>query len=67
MGGGGVADKFGAPLHIVHGLPDGGHLLANAAAAVGAAVIVSHPESAAGVLKSAEEAGGARRVRAGSA
>jgi nucleotide-binding universal stress UspA family protein len=50
-----VADKFSAPLQIVHGTPDAGHLLTEAAAAIGAAAIAEHRESAEAILKSVEE------------
>ena len=41
-----VADKFSAPLQIVHGTPDAGHLLTDAAAAILAAAIAEQRESA---------------------
>ena len=50
-----VADKFSAPLQIVHGTPDAGHLLTDAAAAILAAAIAEQRESAEAILKSVEE------------
>ena len=50
-----VADKFSAPLQIVHGMPDAGHLLTGAAAAILAAVVTEQRESAEATLKSVEE------------
>jgi nucleotide-binding universal stress UspA family protein len=51
-----IADTFAAPLHIVHAMPDVGHLLFDAAAGVRAALIAEQRESAETILKSVEEA-----------
>ena len=51
-----IADTFAAPLHIVHAMPDVGHLLFDAAAGVRTALIAEQHESAETILKSAEEA-----------
>ena len=50
-----VADKFSAPLQIVHAKPDAGRLLTGAAAAILAAAITEQQESAEAILKSVEE------------
>jgi len=51
-----IAIKLAAPLHIVHAMPDAGHLLSDAAAAARAALITQQRESAETLLKSVEEA-----------
>jgi nucleotide-binding universal stress UspA family protein len=51
-----IADTFAAPLHIVHAMPDVGHLVFDAAAGVRAALITQQRESAETILKSVEEA-----------
>ena len=51
-----IANTFAAPLHIVHAMPDAGHLLSDAAAAARAALIIQQRESAETLLKSVEEA-----------
>jgi nucleotide-binding universal stress UspA family protein len=51
-----IADKFAATLHIVHAMPDAGHLLSDAAATVRAALIAEWRESATTTLKSVEDA-----------
>lgn len=49
-----VAQRYGAPLHLIHALPRGG-VLAEAAAAIRSAVVAHHRDSAATILKSTEE------------
>ncbi len=51
-----VADRFAAPLHIVHAVPGAGHLLSDAAAAARAALITEQRASAKSILKSVEDA-----------
>lgn len=50
-----LADKLGAPLHLVCAMPYIGQTLTDVAAAIRAAVIAEHPESAKIILKTAEE------------
>lgn len=50
-----VADRFETSLHIVHAIPDPGHLLSDAAASVYAALITERRALAETILKSAEE------------
>ncbi|MGV0642296.1 universal stress protein [Mycolicibacterium sp. XJ2546] len=51
-----VAEKFEAPLHIVHATPDTGRLFSDAAAAVRASLMAEQQRSADAILKSVEEA-----------
>ncbi|MGE2723326.1 universal stress protein [Mycolicibacterium pulveris] len=51
-----VAEKFHAPLHIVHAIADTGRLLTDAAAAMLASLIAEQRKSADATLKSVEEA-----------
>jgi nucleotide-binding universal stress UspA family protein len=51
-----VAHRFAAPLHIVHAMPDAGHLLSDAAAAARASFITEQRASAKSILKSVEDA-----------
>ncbi len=51
----GVAQRFGAPLELINGIPGQGRLLTDAARAIRAAALVEHREHAIGTLKSTEE------------
>ncbi|MFV1362407.1 universal stress protein [Mycolicibacterium elephantis] len=51
-----VAEKFDAPLHIVHATPDPGRLLTDAAATIYAALIAEQRATAEATLKSVEDA-----------